>query len=112
MFAGTALAIEAVDAKRAAAAKVLTVPIICSSWGACASAPHRYVNAMLAGQVPALWKGPASNRYRHDHKPGALPLCQPSGLMRLRGPAAYMPSKLPKFARGPAVHVLPEQHAP
>jgi hypothetical protein len=31
IFAGTALAIEAVDAKRTAAAKVLTVPTMCLS---------------------------------------------------------------------------------
>jgi hypothetical protein len=34
MFAGTALAIETVDAKRAATAKVLTVPNIGHSLGA------------------------------------------------------------------------------
>jgi hypothetical protein len=33
MFDGTAPAIEAVDAKRTAAAKVLTIPTICLSLG-------------------------------------------------------------------------------
>jgi hypothetical protein len=49
MFAGTALAIETVDAKSAAAARILTIPTICFSLGQWL-APLR--QRFVVGQVP------------------------------------------------------------
>jgi hypothetical protein len=57
VFAGTALAIEAVNATRAAAAEVLTVATIRHSWALAASPPTRYANPLFAGQVPAVMEG-------------------------------------------------------